>query len=184
MQVGDENALAQVWHACWEPVVARARTLLHCRFRSVSDEEDIASSVLESVLMRAKAGDFSALNNSNNLWRLLWVVVERKVSKHIEHHLAARRSVNKTVHMSNLGADSSNQLLLGADSVEPLEAVALADTLELLLIRISEPVRQTAGLALAGHTPKEISALLNVKVWTVYSHLTYVRAQLENIDNE
>lgn len=184
MQDGDQEAIAYVWEACWQPVVNRARSLLNDRFRSVSDEEDIASAVLESVLMRAQAGDFSALNNSNSLWRLLWLVVERKVSKHVEHHLAARRNVQKTIHISNLSGDACDNSRIDAANSGSMEAIALAETLELLMLRLSDPVRLTAVYALAGHSPKEISNLLNIKVWAVYNHLTYIRAMIEKIDDE
>ncbi len=134
--------------------------------------------------MRTQAGDFSALNNSDSLWRLLWVVVERKVVKHVQHHLAARRSVEKTIHLSHLETevcDSSTSEALGSQFIE---SVALAETLEILMLRLSDNVRKTAGLSLAGHSPKEIAELLNVKVWTVYNHLTYIRALLKKFDDE
>lgn len=184
MQSGDRDAEARLWQTCWQPVVTHARSILAQRFRTVGDEEDIASAVLESVFRRAQSGDYSALNNSHDLWRLLWVVVERKVANHVEYHLANRRSVLKTVHLSELHASGSNlkQIELPAVSnseEQPFESLALAETLELLLAKLDEPMKRTVGLALAGHSVKEIAEMAGLKIWTIYNHLSLIRTLLE-----
>ena len=184
MQAGDPQAVAHLWEICWQPVVWHARAMLHQRFRAVSDEEDIAAAVLESVFLGAQAGNYHALNNSNAFWRLLWVVVERKVARHVEYHLASRRNVNKTVHLSSLKISDTSFELSSDTQDRPLESVALAESLEQLMSQLDAPTMRTAKLALEGKSPKEIAERLGVKAWAIYSQLSLIRKLLKQAQND
>jgi DNA-directed RNA polymerase specialized sigma24 family protein len=184
MKTGDAEAAENLWKVSWMPVVSHARSILSRRFRTLSDEEDIAAAVLESVFLRAQSGNFSALNDSNSYWKLLWVVVERKVARQMEHQLAVRRNVNHTVHLSTLANNQAEHQLETSEPQAPFESVVLAETLEQVFEQLDGISIQVAKLALEGHKPKEIADAMGVKIWSIYTHLAFIRNLLEkaNVD--
>ncbi len=88
--VHESSATRRIWEKTFETLVRKARTLLRNTPRRAADEEDVALSAFQSFCDGVKAGRFPDLQNSANLWKLLYAITARKASA-----LAAREGSQK-----------------------------------------------------------------------------------------
>src|SRR5687767_12953323 len=79
LEAGDEDAARLLWHRYYRELVELARARFGRTPRRVSDEEDVALSVLRSLYEGAPRGQFAALVNRGDLWQLLATITGRKV---------------------------------------------------------------------------------------------------------
>jgi hypothetical protein len=81
LKAGDEAAAQQLWERYFARMVGLARDKLRAGRRSdmASDEEDAALSAFDSFCAGAARGQFPALGDRDDLWRLLALITARKV---------------------------------------------------------------------------------------------------------
>src|SRR5262249_54931477 len=73
------DATARLWSRYFGALVRLARTRLPDSARRASDEEDIALSAFDSFCRSGAAGRFPALEDRDDLWRVLATITLRKV---------------------------------------------------------------------------------------------------------
>ena len=79
LEIGDQDAARHLWQRYYRELVELARARLSTTPRRVSDEEDVALSVLRCLFEGAARGQFAALVNRHELWQLLATITGRKV---------------------------------------------------------------------------------------------------------
>ena len=67
LETGDQEAARHLWQRYYRELVDLARARLHSTPRRVSDEEDVALSVLRCLYEGAARGQFAALVNRHDL---------------------------------------------------------------------------------------------------------------------
>ena len=161
---GDSLAARALWERYFPALVRLAREKLRgvpCR---ASDEEDVASSVMESLFRAAARGRFPDLADRDDLWRLLLWMTARKVIDLKRRETRQRRGSGHVRGESALGEpgspDDSNALaeVIG-DSPTPEFAAMMLEEYERLLARLGEADLQAlASAKLEGYTNEEIAA--------------------------
>ncbi len=161
---GDSRAPDAIWEKCFLGLVDHARKRLRAHPGRMADEEDIALSAMNSFFEGAKRERFPALNNRDDLWKLLFIITARKAT-------ALRRKANagKRPDAHMVGSPLNNTAeeadwLYEAVGNEPTPAAAamFADEVQRLLKLLpSDEFRQIAALKLEGYTNKEISEQMN-----------------------
>ena len=91
VKCGDEEATRKFVDRYYEPIVEFVRRRLPPAARRSGDEEDVALSALDSFVERARDGQFSQVENRDDLWKLLLTISRRKATKHIAHETAQKR---------------------------------------------------------------------------------------------
>ena len=92
LKENDPAAIERLWVSYFQRLVGLARKMLPSHVRRVTDEEDVALSVFQSFCNGAKAGQFPAINDPDDLWRLLVVITFRKARRAAPaRHLEAGR---------------------------------------------------------------------------------------------
>jgi ECF sigma factor len=81
LKAGDEAAAQQLWERYFARMVGLAREKVRAGHRGDmgSDEEDAALSAFDSFCTGAARGQFPALADRDDLWRLLALITARKV---------------------------------------------------------------------------------------------------------
>lgn len=157
---GDSQAAELIWHEYFEKLMRLAKQRLRHLPRQVADEEDLALSAINSVIMGAKQQRFPQLSDRSDLWKLLVVVTTRKASAQQRRHFAAKRPDRKIV--GNAGADEMTWMsqVLGREPSPDFAAQFAEEVQRLLAALPSDEFRQVALLRMEGYTNREIAAQL------------------------
>ncbi|NNJ24059.1 hypothetical protein LzC2_01060 [Planctomycetes bacterium LzC2] len=146
-----------------------------------ADAEVVAGSVFLALWNHAGDGRFGAgtLSDSEDLWRWLMRVTDRKAIDYARREKAAKRGGGQTRGEGDIWiSDSQSSGLDGTEGPElsPVELAAFADTFESLMTALpNDTTRQVVVLRLEGRTSGEIARLLDVSTKTVKRKLAGTR---------
>ena len=87
---GDRAAAQPLWEGYFQRLVRLARKKLRGAPRGMADEEDVALSAFDSFCRGAEQGRFPQLFDRDDLWRLLFVITERKAIDLVNHEKAQK----------------------------------------------------------------------------------------------
>jgi DNA-directed RNA polymerase specialized sigma24 family protein len=162
---GRGDAQRRLWECYFPRVLALAENKLG-HVGGMADAEDVAASVLDSLLQGARAGRFSRLSNRNDLWSLLFAITQQKAVSLLRYHRAKKRSAGA----GQVGLDE-----LPADEPSPEFAALFEDLVRGLFDRLeSVELCRIARLRLEGWTNLEIADQLGVAVRTVERKLRLI----------
>jgi hypothetical protein len=136
-----------------------------------ADEEDVALSAFDSFCQGVEEGQFSRLQNRDDLWRLLVVITVRKAVNFIHHEGRQKRGGDQV-------QESDEAALQGLISREPSPAVTAAmneECLRLFDLLDDENLRKLVWLKLEGHTNTGSAALLGRTRVTVQRMLKLIQ---------
>ena len=176
-QAGDQRAADRLFRRYADRLVALASSRLSARLVCRVDAQDVVQSAYSSFFLGARAGRF-VLRQSGDLWRLLVAITLHKLHHQVERHTAARRDVGIEHHLydDKLPPDVPPNLIVRDPS--PEEAVALAETLDMILERLKAVERHILELKLQGYSVLEIVNQTGRSRPTVNRVLDRVRREL------
>ncbi len=178
----DPAAIERLWSSYFERLVGLARTMLPSHTRRITDEEDVALSAFHSLCAGAAAGQFPALADPDDLWRLLVVITFRKARR------AARRRASLKQGGGHVRGESvflnapDNSAPGGltdmlAEGPTPQFAAEVAEQCEQLLGQLGDDqLRAIATMKMEGYTVDEIAAELSCPRRSVERRLQTIRA--------
>lgn len=178
LRAGDEEAAALVFNRFTQRLIALARGRLGQRLRQKVDPEDVLQSVYKSFFLRQAQGQFDP-GNWDGLWGLLTVMTLRKCGRWVERFHTGRRNIALEVSAPPSAEGSGDDWDHLAHGPTPLEAVRLAETVELLLQGLDERDRAIVVLGLQGYTPSEIHDQVGCTTRTVQRVLKRVKERLQ-----
>jgi RNA polymerase sigma factor (sigma-70 family) len=173
LKVGSHEAVEELWRRYHRRIVDVARKRLNghavCR---VSDEDDIAQSAFASFFRAAERGVFPDLNNSADLWRLLLLITQRKVSHRLRWHNSKRRR-----HASDQSVELDQ--IIGPAPTPEFWAIAMESFQELLGRLGDDVLCSVAIMRMQGYTGEEIASQVKCSVSTVDRKLRRIRHEWE-----
>src|SRR5215469_2410844 len=101
LKAGDVMAASRLWERYFDDLVRLARRKLGDSPRVAADEEDVAISAFKSLCLRAARGQFSELNDRDDLWQLLVMITVRKAINQRKHQARRKRGGGRV----QIGAD-------------------------------------------------------------------------------
>ena len=182
---GDSLAVQAVWERYFPELVRLAREKLRGTPRRVADEEDIASSVMESLFRAAQKGRFPDLADRHDLWRLLLGMTARKVVDLKRRETRQRRGGGRVKGESAFGgADSAGEHAGLAEVIgdvpTPEFAAMMAEEYQRRLEQLDDPDLKALAVAkMEGYTNEEIAKRLGCSVRTVERRLRLIRKKWE-----
>ncbi|MCG6155945.1 ECF-type sigma factor [Rubinisphaera margarita] len=181
LQQGETAAQAELWNRYFERLVPLARKRLGGASRRVSDEEDVALSVMNNFLNGAARGQFPHLKDRENLWALLIVMTQRKVTDQVRHQHAKKRGGRNVrgesifMKAGDAGANAGWDVFLGEDPT-PEVMLALDEQHAALMEELGDDtLREIARLKLESYTTDEIAEKLGVTSRTVKRKVALIR---------
>jgi DNA-directed RNA polymerase specialized sigma24 family protein len=174
LQAGDGAAAQPIWERYFAKLVGLARRKLTSVRLRVADEEDVALSAFDSFCRGLKEGRFPALQDRDNLWKLLVVMTARKASHLVRDEHRLKRGGDKNV-------DAVDELA-NIVSAEPTPEIAaeLAENCQRLLDLLGdEELRAIAMQKMEGFTNEEIAGQRQCAPRTVERKLALIRGHWE-----
>ncbi len=142
LKEGDGKAAQRLYQRYVERVVALARTKLGGLPRRVVDEEDVAQIAWNSFFQGVSAGRFPKLQDRDDLWQVLFVIIKRKAADQFRRQLAIKRGGGRGQdQFAELGgSDSSGRGVerIVARDPTPEDAALLAEELRLRLEQLGD----------------------------------------------
>jgi DNA-directed RNA polymerase specialized sigma24 family protein len=168
---GDEEAVRQLWHRYFQPLVRLARGRLAGRVSGACDAEDVAleafAALCERVTRPSAAERFPQLHNRAHLWKLLACFTARHAFDLARKEGRRRRVVE-------------DEAALGEDGFEPFAGrepppewgAAVADLLECLP---TDELRAVALARMEGYTNAEVARRIGRALSTVERKVQVIR---------
>jgi DNA-directed RNA polymerase specialized sigma24 family protein len=144
----------------------------------MADEEDVALSAFKSFCRGAEQGRFPQLSDRYDLWRLLFVITERKAIDLVNHEKAQKRGEGLVRHEGSFAGDSSAAAFDNIAGREPTpeEAAQVAEQFRRLLDALGDETLRAVAIAyMEGYTNKEIAEWINRSVPAVERKLNRIR---------
>ncbi len=91
LKQGESQAATEAWDRFFDRLVVLARRRLGNAPRRLADEEDVALSVMGTLIDGAAKGRFPKLQDRNELWKLLLVITRQKAVDQIREEMRAKR---------------------------------------------------------------------------------------------
>ena len=181
LRQGDRAAASHLWERYFRLLVERAHRKLIGLPRRADDEEDVALSAFDSFYRAAEQGRFPRLDDRDDLWQLLLMLIDRKAIDHKRHATRARRGGSKVVDEAALrGHDSAEggSPLARLASVEPtpeFAAQAAEEWRRLFGLLQDQELEQVALLKMEGYGLDEIATRLGCVPRTVQRRIRLIR---------
>ena len=172
---GRADAVQSLWDRFFARLVELASKQIRVESRPVTDAEDVAASVLQSIWQGAKAGRLRDCNTLDEIWWLLVAMARRKCIDHARRATAAKRGGRMT-RLRWGEADSALFEDLVSKEPDPQLAAAFNDEYVRLLELLDDPRQQEiAKLKIEGYTNREIGERLKLSEPTIERKLRLVR---------
>lgn len=173
LHCSDTDAVDAIWGECFEKLTNYARRKLKTMPASDRDGEDIALSAIDTFVRRVEKKQFSGVLNSEDLWRVLFDITGKRVSREQRKQLAMKRGGGEVKNEADLLKPNGSSGSVGGmvDTRQQFFQQLDEDRNELLarLAKLpgGEMLVKVVNLHLEGNTHKEISELLGVSVSTI-----------------
>lgn len=170
LKAGDAVAAQLLWERYFARLVALARSRLATARKGVSDEEDAALSAFDSFCRGAVDGRFPRLDDRDDLWRVLVVIVHRKAADHAKRE---RRLKRGGPDLSTVEIDW--EVVLSSEPGPDVAAEVAEECERLLALLGDETLRAIAVGKMEGYTVEELAEKLGCAPRTVERKLRLIR---------
>jgi DNA-directed RNA polymerase specialized sigma24 family protein len=177
---GDGAPAQRLWERYFHRLMALARQKLRFAPHTMpADEEDVALSAFDSFFRGMDQGRFPQLADRDDLWRLLFVITERKAVRQSARERQIKCGAGKVHHASEL--DSASSVSPGLDRLAaseptPEQAAMISEECGRLLAALGEETLRAVALAkLEGYTNREIAERLELSEPTIERKLRRIR---------
>ena len=181
---GDSQAAEELWKHCFDRVSQIARNRLSPAFRRVTDEEDVAVSVMESLFRGVTDGKYPELKTRDGLWRLLFTMTARKAINSVAAQKAQKRGGGKvrgeSIFIAADGHSGGFDRFAGGTGAPSVIAMVTEEAERMLTSLNDETLERVAALKLEGYSNMEIATELQCNVRTVERHLQRIRGLWAN----
>jgi RNA polymerase sigma factor (sigma-70 family) len=172
----DRAAVHAFFEKCYSRIVAVGLKKLGGTPRRGFDEDDVANSAFREFLQRAAEGRFNKLENRQDLWQVMALLVGDKIGDRFRHEGRLKRG----------GGEPGVSLEDVAEAVAKLDdpslEVEIDDAKEVFLSKLpSDDHRRVVKLLAEGRTHEEIAEVLNLSVRTVDRRIEDIRLALPKI---
>ena len=176
---GNAEAAQKLWDAYFHRLTGLARTRIGSQYRRVTDEEDVALSVFDSLCRGATRGIYPKLTDRDNLWTLLVVMTSRKVCDYVTAERAKKRGGGQVRAESDLKNRSEQEAaaldLIMSREPSPEMAASFAEECERFLNLLETDLRPLAIGKLEGFSNEELATQLNCGLRTIERRLNLIR---------
>jgi RNA polymerase sigma factor (sigma-70 family) len=170
---GDPQAAQQLWERYYPRLVCLARRMLQDTPRRVADEEDVALSAIARFCRAAEQGQFSQLQDRDDLWQLLAVLTVRSALNQIKREQRHKR------HHDCAADQAALEQIIGREPTPEVVAQVTEECQRLLDRLGNSELRLIALYKMEGDTTEEIAAKLGLAPRTIERRLWLIRKTWE-----
>lgn len=173
----DEDAIEKLWNAYYERLLGVSRRYFGELPKRIADEEDVALSAMNSFFDAAENGRLNAVQNRDELWRILITITLRKANRHKERVMSQKRGGGGIArgesgffHGTDRDPDTMGDIPDGRIATDVID-----ECRELIGLLPESTLRNIAVQRLAGSTVEEIATDLGVASSTVKRKIRRIR---------
>jgi DNA-directed RNA polymerase specialized sigma24 family protein len=187
LEKGDPEAASRLWSEYFDRLAEVARQRIGVQTRRTVDGEDVALSVLDTLVRGATEGRFQHLQDRRQLWFLLLAITKDKSISRNRRETAKRRGSGQVVDGASLGLRARSRVDLTFDDLcgdfpTPDFIVELADQhRHLMSLLPDDTLRRIASAIMEGYSTIEIADQLAISVRTVQRKLKLIGAIWSNV---
>ena len=181
LKQGDEVAAGQLWNEYFAKLTRLAKRKLEGMPLREADEEDVALSAMNSFCMGMANHRFDALQNRDDLWKLLVTITARKATSKRRRHYTQKRGGGgvrgESIFIQADGDEMNGGIgnILGTEPTPEL-AAGVAENCQVMLNQLNdETLQQVALLTLEGYRTEEIAQKLDCARRTIERKLSRIR---------
>jgi DNA-directed RNA polymerase specialized sigma24 family protein len=181
LETGDQDASRRLWQRYYRELVDLARARLATTSRRVSDEEDVALSVMRCLYEGSARGRFTDVVNRQQLWRILATITVRKVidlQRRIKQQKRGGGQVGGDAALQDTGGDRDlaglDQLRGDAPSPEAM-AIAAEEYQRLMALLGDDRLREVAQWKLEGEMNEQIAERTGLTIRSIERKLQRIR---------
>jgi RNA polymerase sigma factor (sigma-70 family) len=168
----DKAAVQALFVKCYERLAKIGRRKLAGKPSRGFDEDDVVNSAFCEFLNRAAGGTFKKLENREDVWQILTLLVGDKVGDRLRHERRKKRG----------GGETDVALEEVAEAISKLDDPSLEAEIDDALAKLpSDDHRRVVELLAEGRTHEEIAEALKVSVRTVDRRAEDVRLAILRI---
>jgi len=178
---GNPAAAQPLWEGYFKRLVGLARAKLRHRLpTAMAGPEDVAQSAFKSFCRGAEQGRFPQLTDRDDLWRLLFVITQRKASNLVKHELSQRQGGGKVQSLDALGGQDSTTDYAPANihgrEPDPGDVAEVTENVRRLLALLRDDTLRTVAVSkMEGYTNEEIADQQHCAVPTIERKLGRIR---------
>ena len=185
LKAGDQQAAQMIWERYVKQLLERARRKLGGTPRRAADEDDVVQSAFMNLFRGVQEGRFPKLNDRQDLWQLLVLLTDRRVTDQLRRAGARRRVEVGESQIAGPQESQSAQVgvaLIAAQEPTPDFAVQVAEEYERLLSSLGDvTLRQVAQWKMEGYTNDEIAQRLGRSTRSVERKLDLIRRRWQEV---
>lgn len=178
LKAGDAAAARAIWDRYFADLCAVAARKLGGAPRRVRDEDDLALSAIHALCAGAKDGRFRRLEDRDDLWQILVMLVSRKAANVRRQQADRHEAGESAVAPPGENGHGFDQALAGPPTQAFVETLCVF--CREWLAGLEEKLREVALLKLAGHSNDEIARLRDRSVKTIERYLHMIRLKWDD----
>jgi RNA polymerase sigma factor (sigma-70 family) len=179
---GDRTAAQELLARYFRRLLGLARAKLRGKRLHGADEEDVVQSALVGFFLGAEKGQYTQLQDRDDLWHLLVTITVRKAQKFVKEQQRQKRCPGKEEHGTpspgsgdTVSKDQALEQFADPHASPDIEVLA-NETIERLLERLGNSrLRTIAVWRWEGYTVEEIATMLGCSPRTVLRKLRLIR---------
>jgi RNA polymerase sigma factor (sigma-70 family) len=188
LKLGEERAAQKIWQRFYQRLLAQADQKLKASPRKAMDEEDVVQRAFADFFVQVRQGRFPKLNDRNDLWQVLAMLVDRRAKDQIKRQNTQKagggRVRTESVFLVGETSGGDNGIAQVRDAL-PTPELAM-EMIELMQSRLTalrdDEQRQIALYKMQGYSNREIAEVLQSSERTVERNLQSIRKQWEDAD--
>jgi RNA polymerase sigma factor (sigma-70 family) len=173
----DPEAATRIWQVYFERLIPLARRKLRSLPNPTVDEDDVIVSVFDRLFRAAKDGRFAKLEDRTDLWKILLMLLDRKITDQYRRDAAVKRGGGKVRlagDLPKLRLEEVEQLV--SRDPDPGYIAEFNDHVRKAIRQLGEGKnREVALLRLEGNSNKEIASRLGISLSSVERKLRVIR---------
>ncbi len=174
---GNPDAAAKLWDQFFDRIVSYAKRQMAGSNRRIADEEDIAANVMAALCRCAERGKLPAIENRDDLWRILLSWARHDIADHGRADRRLKRGSGQVRGDSIFKTEGGGFDRLAGVTMPADVIYEMTEQWLLLLAKLpSDSLRCVALRRLYGFTVSEIALELDVSPRTVERKLELIRS--------
>ncbi len=186
LKESNSEAANAIWKRFFHHLLPLARAKLKGLSDRGVDEEDVLVSVFDRFFAAAKEDRFARLNDRDDLWQILLMLTDRKVSERYRRSHAQKRGGGQVASLDGVPEGQAADWRELVDVELPHEyVVAFNDNLQHAITALEEEkTRNVALFKLEGYENREIAERLGISLSSVERKLRVIREKWQSCWDE
>ncbi len=182
LKAENSEAAGAIWNRFFSKLLPMARARLRGLADRSVDEEDLLVSVFDRFFVAVSEDRFARLNDRDDLWQILLMLTDHRVSEQYRHSNAQKRGGGQVMTLDAATASEPSWREIADAEPSPEFVAAFNENLSRAIDRLQEEkTRNVAIMKLEGFENREIAERLGIGLSSVERKMRVIREKWRDI---